>query len=160
MDRQNSGVVVYDSKVDSLTPDGLFEKIKDKENIALVETTTDGDVFGGFYSRAVTVKGYDVYNPDMFVFSFESHGRCMTPQRFAVIKTKKAWANVGFFHDHGGVVCYLLDGAGFSLGLRGVGSFCENMSQTFEGLQDSTLTGKDGPGLTHRCKRLVAVQLS
>ena len=50
------GAVVYDSKVDPFTDDGLFERVKGKSNIALVGFTTEGDVFGGFHSVAVTVQ--------------------------------------------------------------------------------------------------------
>ena len=42
-----SGEVVDDSTVDEFTGDGLFNKVKGKENVALVGFTTDGDVFGG-----------------------------------------------------------------------------------------------------------------
>ena len=45
--------LVYDSLVDEFSGSGLFDKIKGKENIAVVAFTTDGDVFGGFYTVAV-----------------------------------------------------------------------------------------------------------
>ena len=46
--------VVYDSTVDEVTHDRLFNTVKGKPNIAVIGFTTDGDVFGGFYSVAVT----------------------------------------------------------------------------------------------------------
>ena len=81
---KTSAKIIYDSTVDEFTDDGLFNKIQGKPNIALVGFTTDGDVFGGFYSRAVTKHDKGFYDPNIFAFSFESHGRCMTPQRFLV----------------------------------------------------------------------------
>ena len=53
---------------------------------------TVGDVFGAFYSVAVTKQEEDFYDPSVFAFSFESHGRCMTPQRFPVKVSAKSWA--------------------------------------------------------------------
>ena len=76
--------IIFDSVVDEFTHHGLFNKVKGKANIVLIATTTEGDVFGGFYSVAVTEQDEDFYDPDMFVFSFESHGRCETPQMFVV----------------------------------------------------------------------------
>ena len=48
--RLSEATLVYDSKADEFTDDGLFDKVKGKPNIALIGFTTDGDVFGGFYS--------------------------------------------------------------------------------------------------------------
>ena len=76
--------VVYDSNVCPFTDECLFQMVKDKPNIAIVATTTDGDVFGGFYNVAVTEQGKHLNDPNMFVFSCESHGRCVTPKRFVV----------------------------------------------------------------------------
>ena len=78
-----SAVIVFDSTVDEFTSDGLFEKVRGKPNVAVVGFTTDGGVFGGFYSVSVTTFETH-YDPTVFVFSFESHGRCETPKRFVV----------------------------------------------------------------------------
>ena len=51
---KTNATIIYDSAVDEFTSDGLFETVKGKRNIALIGFTTDGDVFGGFYSIAVT----------------------------------------------------------------------------------------------------------
>ena len=74
---------IYDSTVDEFTGNGNFNKVKGMPNIALVGFTTDGDVFGGFYSVAVTEQDEFLYDPNMFIFSFETHGRCNTPQKFS-----------------------------------------------------------------------------
>ena len=88
---KSSATIIYDSTVDEFTADGLFNKVKGKKDIAVIGFTTDGDVFGGFYSVAVTRQDRNVYDPNIFVFSFESHGRCTTPQRFIVkdVRRKK-----------------------------------------------------------------------
>ena len=80
--------VIYDSTVDEFTHDGLFQKVKGKPNIAIVGFTTDGDVFGAFYGDPVTEQDHNFKELDLFLFSFESHGRCETPQRFVV---KEGW---------------------------------------------------------------------
>ena len=153
--------IIYDSTVDEFTDDGLFEKVKGKRNIALVGFTTDGDVFGGFYGVAVTKQGWWFKDPNLFVFSFESHGRCETPQRFAV---KKGLENAYVYFcrkDSYGFVLFLVSG-GFFLGNERSDSDCENMSLAFEGLEDTTLTGENSPngeGPFHHCARIVAIHL-
>ena len=54
MDGQGDATTVFDSTVEPFTHDGLFEKVMGKSNIAVVATTTENDVFGGFYSVAAT----------------------------------------------------------------------------------------------------------
>ena len=160
-----SAMVIFDSTVDEFTHDGLFEMVKGKKNVALVATTTDGDVFGGFYSVAVT--GQDEFFDDqaIFAFSFESHGRCMTPQRFVVKERLKNMTSVRFEKNiFNGFVLFWVGGVGggFYLGNEVSRSFCCEMSLAFEGLQNTTLSGKSGTcfeGPFHHCTRLIAIQL-
>ena len=96
----------------------MFQKVKGRSNIALVGVTTDGDVFGGFYSVAVTEQEKYFYDPDIFAFSFESRGRRATPQRFVMDATErlKEWACVRF--------CKNSSNTGFvSFGVDYTGSF-------------------------------------
>ena len=160
---KTSATIIYDSTVDEFTHDGLFDTVKGKKDIALVGFTTDGDVFGGFYSVAVTEQGKALIDPNMFAFSFESHGRCMAPQRF-VVKEKVNRVVVKFYKNgHNGFVGFWVDeNFGFRLGNERSDSNCVNMSLAFEGLENTTLTGKNGTwyeGPFHHCTRLVAVQL-
>ena len=163
---KSSATIIYDSTVDEFTDDGLFEKVKGKENIAIIGFTTDGDVFGGFYSVVVTRQEEWIYDPNIFAFSFESHGRCMTPQRFVVKDGLKGKANLRFYKNcsYGFVKFYVDDvDARFFLGNESSNSFCRDMSKGFEGIQDTTLTGQSGDGWNppyHHCTRLVAIQLS
>ena len=158
-----TATIIFDSTVDEFTDGGLFEKVKGKWNIAVVGFTMDGDVFGGFYSAAVTKQSENFYDPSIFAFSFESHGRCMTPQRFVVKEGRREEAFVRFLKDNSqGFVNFWVGGGGFRLGNERSKSFCWYMSRGFEGLEDRTLTGKDGDweeGPHHHCARLVAVQL-
>ena len=156
--------IVYDSTVDPFTNDGLFNNVKGKRNIALVATTTDGDVFGWFYNVAVTKQWKFFGDPTIFAFSFESHGRCKTPQRFFVKERLKENANVLFDKDdtNGFVGFYTFGYAWFCLGTERSNSYCDKMSWVFEGLENTTMTGKNGnerEGPYHHCTRLVAVQL-
>ena len=139
--------VIYDSKVDPFTHDGIFNAVKGKPNIAVVGFTTDGDVFGGFYSVSVT-----------------EHGRCATPQRFVVKAELKDKAYVFFCKNNcNGFVQFGVSGVGwFYLGNERSRSFCRYLSRSFDGLEDTTLTGKNGTlfsGPYHHCARLVAIQL-
>ena len=157
---RQSATVVYDSTVGPFTADGLFDKVRGKPDIALVAFTTDGDVFGGFYSVSVTKQKDRLKDPNLFVFSFESHGRCMTPQRFV--------AKVGERHNQ--YVCFLKNssngrfvdfggsGGWFYLGSQESKTFCYNLSQGFEDIEDNTLAGKPN-GESFTCSRLVALQL-
>ena len=156
--------ILFDSTVDEFTEQGLFHKLKGKPNIAIVAFTTDGDVFGGFYTVVATQWGKKNKDPNLFVFSFESHGRCETPQRFVVKDELKKKAFVRFYKsDSRGFVDFGVSGVGgFTLGNEMIDSYCWKMSCAFEGLENTTLNGKnyhypDGP--YHHCARLVAVRL-
>ena len=163
---KETATIVYDSTVDEFTHDGLFDKVQGKPNIAIVGFTTNGDVFGGFFCVVVTEQSNPFFDPNIFIFSLESHGRCMTPQQFKVKKGLKGNAYVNFYKKHSNGVFGLwvggTHGCGFYLGNEKSDSYCEHVSRGFEGLEDTTLTGKNGTfdkGPYHRCTRLVAVQL-
>ena len=159
-----TATVIYDNIVDEFTHDGLFNKAKGKPNVAVVGFTTDGDVFGGFYSVAVTKQDEDFKDPIIFAFSFESHGRCETPQRFVLKKWQMGWASVFFWKNNKyGFVWFGATGGGdFCLGNESSNSFCCAVSRAFKGLKNTTLTGKNGTwyeGPFHHCIRLVVVRL-
>ena len=119
-------------------------------------------MFGGFYSVVVTEQGKENHDPNIFVFSFESHGRCETPQRFVLKKWVKEKAYVIFKKNNQYGFVWFGMYEGFYLGNERSDSYCKIMSGGFEGIQDTTLTGKSegGPfGPFHHCTRLVAIQL-
>ena len=160
----SEATLVYDSKTDPYTADGLFDRIRGVQNVALIGFTTDGDVFGGFYSKAVTGQEEYSNDPSIFAFSFESHGRCMAPQRFVRYGGWDDEAMVTFENTSKGFVHFWVYGfGGFSLGNERSKSNCWNMSYAFEGLKDTTLTGKNSTNDEnppfHHCIRLVAVHL-
>ena len=158
--------IIYDSTVDEFTYDGLFNNVKWKPNVALIGFTTDGDVFGVFYGVAATKRDKDFNDPNLFVFSFESHGRCETPRMFPVKKRLKKNARVMFFTEdrYERFVWFGVYGEGCSyLGNESSKLYCNNVSNVFEELEDTTLTGRSGKcgyGPYHHFTRLVAVQLS
>ena len=161
---KSKATLVFDSTIDEFTGDGLFNKVRGKRNIAIVGFTTDGDVFGVFFSVPVTKFEERFYDPNIFAFSFESHGRCATPQRFAVKAEMKENAYLDFWKNDtsGFVVFWVFGKGGFYLGNESSESDCWNVSDAFEGLEDTTLTGKNGTcdeGPFHHCVRLIAVQL-
>ena len=157
--RKETSTIVFDSTVDEFTGDGLFEKVKGIPNIAVVGFTTEGDVFGGFYRIVVTTPNKSFRDPDMFVFSFESHGRCETPKRFLVKSEKKGDASVLFFKNHTyGFISFDGESGWLFLGNQSSNTWCHHLARVFEGVYDTTLTGKkDRENFT--CTRLAAVQL-
>ena len=92
--------IIYHSRVGPFTDQGLFDKVEAMANVAIVAFTTEGDVFGGFYNVAVTEQWNAFFDENMFIFSFQSHGRCMTSQRFLV--KKKGQAFVLFYNNDDG----------------------------------------------------------
>ena len=122
--------------------------MRGKQNIAIIGFTKVGDVFGGFFSVAVTAQNEWIDDLNIFAFSFESHGRCMTPQRVVGRNGLKMKANLKFYKNSNRFVAFCVGddfvGAFFLLGDEKSHSYCENMSWGFEGIQDTTLTGKNG----------------
>ena len=155
-----SATIVYDSTVDEFTDQGLFNKVRGKRNIALVVFTADGDVFGGFYNVAVTEQRKVFKGPDMFVFSFESRGRCETPQRFAVKKKVRIAKYVNFLknNSYGSFINIGGGYGGFILGNEKSDTYCFDLSSGYVGVEGTTLTGKPN-GERFTCTRLVAVRL-
>ena len=159
---KGSATIIFDSTVDEFTDQGLFDKVKGKANIALVGFTTDGDVFGGFYNVAVTEQNRYFFDPNMFIFSFESHGRCETPKRFDVKAEERGKRYVRFYKDNSNGRFVDIGGfAGcFYLGNEKSRTWCYNLSYGYEGIEDTTLTGKpNGYPNFHHCTRIVAIQL-
>ena len=159
--------VVYDSTVDEFDGDALFNKVMGRPNVAVIGFTTDGDVFGGFFSVPVTEQGRGFYDLGVFAFSFESHGRCETPQRFELKESEKGLASLVVGKNdnclNGFVSFGVFMTGGFYLGNLCSNSWCWDMSRAFEGLENTTLSGKtfhawkEGP--YHHCCRIVAIQL-
>ena len=162
---KTNATVIYDSTTDEFTRDGLFYKVFGKPNVAIIGFTTDGYVFGGFYSRAVTDL-QDPYSrdPNILALSFESRGRCATPQKFAVIERLKWRMVVRFVKDDSGAFVQFGDNnSWFSLGNEKSKLRCKDLSRAFEGLGDWTLSGKNRGRykmLFHHCTRVLAVHLS
>ena len=155
-----TATIIFDSNVDDFTDECFFQAVKGKHNIAIIAATTDGDVFGGFYSVAVTEQDQRFEDPNIFIFSFESHGRCVTPKRFCVKEGWKGRTGVKFYisESYGRFVVFDCCAGGFSLGNEKSSTWSDDLWVCFDGIEDTTLTGKpDYEDLI--CCRLVAVQL-
>ena len=162
--KRTNTTIVFDSSVDGFTDDAFFEKVRDKQDIAVIGFTTDGDVFGGFYSVALTEQDKSFPDPNMFIFSIESHGRCNTPQKFVVRQREKRNACVRAMNKSAmGFVGFWVTGKGsFTLGNASSRSACCGLSNAFEDIADTTLTGVSGfsdVGPFHHCTRVVAFQI-
>ena len=116
-----TATIVFDSTFDKFTDDRQFDNVVGREDIAFVGFTTDGDVFGAFFIFAVTKQNIPFFDPTMFGVSFESNGRCETPQRFVVKESLKDEAYVQFRKDDNNLFavfgCLMVPASG--LGNRG-----------------------------------------
>ena len=65
--------IIYDSTVDEFTKQGLFHKVIEKQNIAVVAFTDRGDVFGVYPNVDARSEEVPYEEPDMFVF-YQSGG--------------------------------------------------------------------------------------
>ena len=157
--------ILFDSTVDEFTDDSLFQRVANKPDIAIVGFTTDGDVFGGYFHVRVTAQDEMVHDPDHFIFTFECHGRCATPQRFLVKAEQKDDAKVRFFKDDSGgwfVDFGLLNFFVVGFGNEKSDTFCFNPSIAYDGIEDSTLTGTNTNPYSskrHHCFRLLGLWL-
>ena len=159
---KSSATIVFDSDVDPFTGEGFFNKVKGRPNIALVATTSDGDVFGGYYTVAVTKRGKPFDDPTVFAFSFESHGRCRTPRRFMIKEELKIFFTV-YVRDSDDdlfVELWVSGEGGFHLGNETTTTFCNDPDDVFDGLDNSTLAGEKHYPATYRIIRLIAAQMT
>ena len=92
-----------------------------------------------------------------------SRGRFETPQRFTVKAELKENANVTLWEkNYCGLIWFGVDDSGYLwLDNERSKSNCIWVSNVFEGIQDTTLTGKTRleDEDEHHCARMVAVQL-
>ena len=160
---KQTATLIYDSTVDEYTDGALFHAVMNKPHIALIAFTTDGDVFGGFYSVAVTEANTKFFDPDIFLFSFESHGRCATPQRFVVQDDIRSAMSVMLYTNEtsGWFLWFWNDyESGVCLGNERSETWCYELSSGFVGIEDDTLTGNSEYPDLHRCCRIIAVHMT
>ena len=157
--------IIFDSTVDEFTDDGLFNAVRGKANNAVVATTTTGDVFGVFYSVAVRRQDEWCSDPNVFAFSFESHGRCATPQRFGLKPETRERALVYLCRGDG---CGWFMRFDTPFGWLGLGNersdtWCWKLSCMFAGMQDTTLVTARGADpdepTSFACTRLLVLHL-
>ena len=153
--------ILYDSDVDEFCSATFARHILSRDNVAVVATTDDGDVFGGICAAAVTSLFTQHVDPSICLFSFESHGRCPTPARFPQARPEdnpafvEVWKNdqrgfLAFGGVSGGFVC---------VGDERLYSCADSLADAFEGLDNTTLTGATGFGVYVHFRRLLVIQL-
>ena len=153
--------VVYDSDEDEFCSAAFARHVLARDNVAVVATTDDGDVFGGFCAAPVTSLFTRHVDPSVCLFSFASHGRCPTPARFPQARPAdnpafvEVWNNdqrgfLAFGGVSGGFVC---------LGNECLYSCADALAAAFDGLDDTTLTGATGFGVYIHYRRLLVIHL-
>ena len=152
--------LIYDSTVDPFTMEDLFQRVVDRPFVSYIAFTSDGDIFGVSLQRAVPPGVRQVQDGHLFVFSFESHGRCETPQMFRppsdrIGGTYLTFSNNDneFFHTH------VRFRGGLAFGDERCATKSWGIADSFPGLEATTLTGKPD-NERYTCTRLIAVQLS
>ena len=154
---------LYDSANDEFTQAVFHGKILNKPSVALIGVTGDGDVFGGYYQKAVQKVDEPSTDDSVFLFSLESHGRCLTPQQFPLKRELKETAGVMLVSNNkfGFVRFYAQGHGGLWLGSPELKTCCYQLSETFTGLTDATLMGStpSSVGSCFQLRRLIALQL-
>ena len=151
--------IIFDSDVDEFTNRMFNIKCLDKPNIAVIGFTTEGDVFGGYLEKEVSETDKLLTDPNHFIFSLESHGRCKTPMRWMRKNEKRqraVWWQTNYQY---GFITFGDGEAGhLYLGNMETNPFCHYLSWDYQGIEDRTLTGKNGTCEFHHCRRLVVLQ--
>ena len=152
--------IIYDSNIDEYTDDGLFNKVEGVRNIAVIGFSIDGDVFGGFFSVAARERNKKFFDRNMFIYSFQSRGRCETPKRFNVREEDRDDKGGQFYKDDykGRFVDIGGSGGCFYLGNEKSTTWCSFLSYGFFRTENKVLTGNSYPD-NFVCVRIVVVRL-
>ena len=155
--------VLYDSDVDGFVAGCVCDRVIGRPNLAVVGVLMSGDVIGAAFSLPIPRSDEMVYDPSMFAFSFQSSGRCLTPQRFLVYPDWRHESCLQLYADdkRGFFQFWVWLKSCFWLGNETSNCFNFNMANMFENLDDLTLTGMNydfEPPFYH-CARLMVVQL-
>ena len=133
--------LVYDTTTCDFSHNAFNVCFKSPNN-AVIGVTEDGDIFGGF-GVVVQINEYTP-NPNHFIFSLDSHCRCCVPQRWR-IKPEKQATSVMLFNDSSDFIRFGAgDGEGRLYFISGQNqSFCCNLSESYDGVGDLWLYGKN-----------------
>ena len=152
-----SANIIYDSRVDPFTDQGLFDKVK-KSNVAVVYFTTEGTFLWILHRCCDTTKGKFLRREYVCLPVRVARAVCDT----AAVPCEGEERSSGcvVLQQQRRVVCHFSSEADCSLGNEKSNTHCWNRSQGFDGIADNTLTGKpSGRPNYHHCIRLVAIQL-
>ena len=99
-------------------------------------------MFGGFFSVAVEQQGELFFDPKMFVLLIESHGRCETPQQFALKKSERVGSCEALQERQWGFINF--DGSAGCFDFRNGKSnrYCIDLSRGFEDIEETAVTVK------------------
>ena len=152
--------LIYDSTVDPFTSEDLYRRIVNRPNVSYIAFTSEGDIFGVSLRSPLPSGVRQVQDWNIFVFSFESHGRCETPKMFRPEPNRMGMTFMTFMNDENEFFhTHVRMRGGLAFGNERCATKSWGMSQAFVGLEDTTLTGK-GDNERYTCTRLIAVQLS
>ena len=151
-------LVLYDSMADECSTYTFFDSIKGKEQIAVIGFTPEGDVLGYYCKACLLRQDTTIFDPDLFLFSFESRGRCKTPKRFLPKRGVKNDLGLGFsihWASDSFANVFVARCGSISFGNERLKDGCSGLSKAFKDMEDLTLTGNQYPCYS----RLIAVRL-
>ena len=154
--------IIFDSDFDEFSVWSFQRHFLKRKNLVTVGATNENDVFGAFLSVEAPRSERRIDDPNLFLFSFESHARCQTPQRFPLKeewKTKSGYwlmdhERDGFFHVGAGRNGFIWFGNDRSE------SWCRDLSVVFEGLDDLALCAINDYHSSFHFERFLIVQLT
>ena len=136
--------VVYDSDIDEFSNVEFLNHCLSRPNIAVVGMTSKDDVFGVFFGAPVDTPGKAPFDPSHFIFSFQSNGRCVTPQRwFVKARAQASFFSVWFSSSECGFLRVGDFAAKLFFGNSRSKCFAYKTGNVYDGLDNAALTGTD-----------------
>ncbi|EMD49194.1 Hypothetical protein EHI5A_107940 [Entamoeba histolytica KU27] len=159
--------LIYDSSINCY--EEFRRSVICRSNLFFINFDDQGNVFGAFVKKQITKINVFVKDKDHFLFSLNANGRIVTPIRFLPKKNQydcavTIFAEVSKKEKKNDTRLYQIGsfelGRG-SMGIRAIGekkSDCCHLSQSYEGIQNLTLTGTNHPA-EFTTRRVIVVQM-
>ena len=136
--------VVFDSDADGAGFETFQTRLLHRSNLAFVGITQNNDVFGAYLNvtidRISFCSFYD--DPDHFIFSFNTNGRCRTPRRWFVKESRRHETNGLIFSGNPAGYVKIGCPAGYIyMGPTRADAYSWNVKLCYDRIDDDTLTG-------------------
>ena len=136
--------VLFNSQTEPFFAHNILYRTMLMSDIVYIVITAGGDVFGVYYEKPLGGLDIQVNDPSIFMFSFESHGRCAKVKRFALKSYRADDAFVMLHRNSRRIFTVGCGHAELSLYDTRTTSYTNNLSWMFWDMDNRTLTGHDG----------------